>query len=293
VKRGEPTALDSIAPLLEDGNFEISFLAARALGASRNKKYVPQLLKFFASPDPRKTRLMATLLVLVSPEDAVLPLLQALQSSDEITRLHAAWALGQTKDKRASKPLQQQLQLAFFKDDNAQKPLGFIAVNAAAALGILQDPEALPTLEVCLSVKHVELRSNCAISFARLGGSINTLLLLAQKDDTSLVRSAAVYGIYERLSEPAANSALANIATTNNRKETLALAKKLLFETKTQPAPIGYVGSSSLPGYFFRVTPPNKLTKYVLSDYFGDLYEPDLPNNSGSRRDYPYKQTKR
>jgi HEAT repeat protein len=293
IKKGEPTTLESIAPLIEDSNFEISFLTARALGASRNKKYVPQLLKFLASSDFRKTRLMTTLLVLVSPEDAMLPLLQALQSSDAITRMNAAWALGQTRDKRASKPLQEALQFAFFKDDKSMTPLGFTAVNAAAALGALQDPEALPTLEVCLSVKYVELRANCTLSFAKLGGSLDTLLLLAQKDKAPLVQRAAIFGLYERISEPRAKQALETIAVLNNDKDAPALARKLLLNTKAQPAALGYVRSSSLPGYFHRITSPDNLIKYVLSDPFGDLFEPDLPAKSDIQRDYLYTQAGR
>src|SRR5439155_2528507 len=91
--------------LLDDSDPEVSYAAAPLAALSRGREAAPALLKFLADPDVRRTRLMTALLPQVSPEDALLPLLQAIRSRDPLTRIAAAWSLGLTKDARAVPPL--------------------------------------------------------------------------------------------------------------------------------------------------------------------------------------------
>jgi hypothetical protein len=111
--------------------------AARALGLLRDAEAVAPLLLLLKEPDPRvKSEAMEALGAIADPR-GVLPLSVFLRDEDWRLRATAARALGAIRDPRALAPL-----LRAIEGD----PTAIVVESAAAALALLDRPEAIPAV---------------------------------------------------------------------------------------------------------------------------------------------------
>ena len=141
-------------------------------------------------------------------------LIQQLNQSDVIARLHAVKALGETKDARAVEPL-----IAVLKDDkcglqaaNALAKIGQPSVaplcaalkddssiarrNAAVALGKIKDSSAVKPLIAALNDENPIVRRNAANALGQIHDNRAVEpLTAALKDNSPIVRSNAALAL--------------------------------------------------------------------------------------------------
>lgn len=275
--RPDEAIIAKIAPLADDPDTQLSGLALRVLCLSKDPRYTSRLLRAMASSDPWRPRALAAVLPDWSPEDAVLPLLQALRSPDSITRINAAWALGKTRDPRAVAPLQEALEAGLSARDRAERTEGLVALNAAWALGALGDASAIPLLERGLEAPYGPLRANCAGSLIRLGRR-ELVLARLQTETDRVVLEAALRELWWS-QDPAARAALEQATSWSGLAGSTARALVAAAPTR---GTLGYFADTAgsdrepLRGVVYLLKTWEGPVKASISDVHGDISEPVL-----------------
>jgi HEAT repeat protein len=186
-----PRAQRAIASKLDDVAPRIRAAAAFALGAQKDKKVTPWLVKALGDKDVNVRYSAATALGRVKDPAAVGPLTRALRDKDEEVRMNASQALGDIGDRNATPALVERLEqdmvpqvrgyvamaLGQLQDPAARKPLianlkreddGKALAATVFALAAYRDPSLLPHIEPLADHPHKDVKSMARQAIAGL-----------------------------------------------------------------------------------------------------------------------------
>jgi HEAT repeat protein len=280
IVRPEPDIIASVAPLLADGESFVSYEAMRILALAPGAKYTQGLLRSFASSDPWKVRLLAATLADHQPREALLPLLQALRSPDNLARIAAAWSLGKTGSREAIAPLLEALELGVLRPERAERTEGLVALNAAWALGNLGAEEAVPLLTRCLSTPYLKMRANCAGALGRLG-AVEVLRGHFVREEKEAVLRSALYGLARRPDDAKARAFLEQEAAGPLGDLARRLSQAPLVAPTLGLFAPSYNGKKEpVRGGIYLIRTPFGENKAGFTDPLGDIIEPGLPIES-------------
>ncbi len=177
IKLHADSAVLEFVPLLASDDSDVREEAARALGfmgSAEREKVGPALLKAINDPDELVRSEIVEALGLLAYQPAIASLQSLLHNDPSwIVRASAAEALGNFEDQTLLPDLEQAL-----SDEEAP-----VAAYAASSIGLIAQPDYLPTLETFIARETVPtVKKNLIEASYRLGGkdSLQQLLDLLQ-----------------------------------------------------------------------------------------------------------------
>ncbi|HOS44044.1 MAG TPA: HEAT repeat domain-containing protein, partial [Armatimonadota bacterium] len=193
-----PPPLAKLEPMLRDKDSELRKAAIAALGAHREARAVPALLKIVGTdPVPEVREYCALALGLIGDTRAVPALINRLNDPVEWARSAAAWALGQIGDPRAIPALK--------KKAAGAEPR--FAVRIGRSLAQLGDPLGAEMMAEALRSPDQMARSIAAQTVHDVPAAQRIPLLLGMIESTDGMRYSVLQA-FRRVNDPAAVEAL-------------------------------------------------------------------------------------
>ncbi len=213
--------------------------AANALGAFADPRAIAVLLPLLGDPDAWMRSSAVSALGDLGDRSAIDPIIAVLGDSESHVRQHAASVLGRFGDKRAVAPLVELL----------KKAQELEASDMIEALGRIGDAAAIDPIASRLSDPSENVRRSVAVGMLKAGSAVARLCEVAEHDEKSGVRCAAVEAL-EEISDRAAVPCLLRILASKDQ-EVVGVAAGAL-------AAIG--GETGISGLLAALRSPKKST---------------------------------
>lgn len=207
------SAMEDLAPALQDKNVYIRHGAAWVLGRTSDKRAVPLLLPLLKDPKPSIREVAASSLGNLGDGIAVESLIQMLQDENNGVRKAAARALGELHDSKAVDPLINMLGISMPVDPlisilGISTPDDEIRAIASWALGEIKDSRSVePLIRAAQKDSSKLVRESAAWALGQLGDAraMDPLVSLL-KDQYETVRTMAAQSLEQLGWTPGANA---------------------------------------------------------------------------------------
>jgi HEAT repeat protein len=272
---------------VESADRSVFIAAVDALGAMRDERIVPLLIKQYPRLDHQLRRKVVEILGNnpASRQDAEPFLLRMLQSQDGPLRSNAAWALGKRPSARALRALEQA----------AREQNWMVRVNALAALARSRSRAARPLFKRLSTDPVVMVRANALLGWAWTSDPQAYPVLLKRlfADPEPLIRMNALRGLVHLRPTKILMESTMKASTLEDLLRHIAAedphprVRHVAMELQRSPRPRGteqWIGFylSDIHHQPLRHQPillitPSGLIKAALSDGLGEIWEENLP----------------